>query len=110
MLIHAPRSLYLDVYTPRNFSARSALPVKVFVYGGFNTAGGISDLLYNGCNIASSDAVFVSLNYRLGPLGWLAQNDSHIRGNQAVGDILLALRWVQDHIKAFGGDPVCPSC
>jgi carboxylesterase type B len=99
-------SLYLDVYTPRKATSRSSLPVKVFIYGGSDVAGGISDLLYDGCNLAASDAVFVAINYRLGPLGWLAVNGSQIPGNMALQDILLGLQWVQDNIKAFGGNPV----
>jgi carboxylesterase type B len=99
-------SLYLDVYTPRKATSNSSLPVKVFIYGGSDVAGGISDLLYDGCDLAASDAVFVSINYRLGPLGWLVVNGSQIPGNMALQDILLGLQWVQDNIKAFGGDPV----
>jgi carboxylesterase type B len=99
-------SLYLDVYTPRKATSNSSLPVKVFIYGGSDVAGGISDLLYDGCDLAASDAVFVSINYRLGPLGWLVVNGSQIPGNMALQDIVLGLQWVQDNIKAFGGDPV----
>jgi carboxylesterase type B len=100
------RSLFVDVYKPRNAAAHASLPVKVFIYGGSDVTGGISNLLYDGCNLAASDAVFVSINYRLGPLGWLAVNGTQIKGNMALEDILLGLQWVQDNIRAFGGDPV----
>lgn len=109
-------SLYLDVWKPANATADSALPVRVWIYGGANSAGGISDPLYDGCNIASGDALLVSINYRLGPLGFLALDSAGIAGNQATQDILLALEWVQENIAAFGGDPVSgcaetpPSC
>jgi carboxylesterase type B len=69
-------------------------------------AGGISDPLYDGCDAASTDAIFVSVNYRLGPLGFLALEDASFGGNQAIQDILLALQWVQENIEAFGGDNV----
>jgi hypothetical protein len=115
-LLKRTSSLYLDVWKPANATAGSALPVRVWIYGGANSAGGISDPLYDGCNIASGDALLVSINYRLGPLGFLALDSAGIAGNQATQDILLALEWVQENIAAFGGDPVSrcaetpPSC
>ncbi len=51
-----------------------------------------------------SDVVVLTLNYRLGALGWLAYNDQ-IRGNYGLGDVVTALQWVQKYIKDFGGDP-----
>ncbi|KAF2438695.1 alpha/beta-hydrolase [Karstenula rhodostoma CBS 690.94] len=96
--------LFLNVWAPKNTSSESKLPVKVWVYGGSNTAGGISDPLYDGCNSAV-DSIVVSINYRLGPLGFLALEDAGLSGNYAVQDILLGLRWVKDNIEAFGGDP-----
>jgi para-nitrobenzyl esterase len=61
--------------------------------------------LYNGCNLAT-DAVVVSINYRLGPLGFLALKSVGVSGNMAIQDVLLGLQWVQSNIAAFGGDPV----
>jgi len=80
------------------------LPVKVWLYGGSNEGGAVSQPLYDGCNSAV-DSIVVSVNYRLGPLGFLAYPDAGITGNYAIQDQLLALRWVQDEISAFGGDP-----
>ncbi|KAL6717619.1 hypothetical protein ACLMJK_005534 [Lecanora helva] len=97
--------LYLDVYVPPNATSCSKLPVKVFIYGGGETAGGISDPLYDGCNLAANGAIFVSVNYRLGPLGFLALESAGIGGNFGIQDILLGLQWVQKNIAAFGGDP-----
>lgn len=62
-------------------SKGSDLPVKVWVYGGAEDAGGISDPLYDGCNVATKDALLVTINYRLGPLGFLALNSAGIQGN-----------------------------
>lgn len=68
--------------------------------------GGISDPNYNGCNVPDTGAIMVSINYRLGPLGWLAlSNNSEIAGNMGLQDQLLGLQWVQDNIGAFGGNP-----
>ena len=99
-------SLFLDVWTPQNATADSKLPVRVWIYGGSNDAGGISDPFYDGCNVAASGVIIVSINYRLGPLGFLALQNASIQGNQAIQDQLLGLEWVQDNIEAFGGDSV----
>jgi carboxylesterase type B len=52
----------------------------------------------------------VSINYRLGPLGFFSLKDAGFGGNQGIQDQLLGLQWVQDNIGAFGGDPVRSSC
>lgn len=95
----------MNVWAPANAS-RARLPVKVWIHGGANEAGSISDPLYNGCNLGT-DAVIVSVAYRLAALGFLALDSANITGNFAVQDVLLALRWVQENIHAFGGDKVC---
>ncbi|KAL3454323.1 Carboxylesterase [Aspergillus insuetus] len=97
--------LYLDIWTPSTATADSNLPVKVWIFGGSDTEGGTSYPLYDGCNLAEHGAVVVALNYRLGPLGFLALNDAGIRGNQGIQDLILAFEWVQQSIAAFGGDP-----
>lgn len=56
--------------------------------------------------MAKAGAVFVTINYRLGTLGFLALENAGIAGNFGIQDILLGLQWVQDNIAAFGGDPV----
>ncbi|MCJ1399705.1 hypothetical protein MMC11_002907 [Xylographa trunciseda] len=97
--------LYLNVWAPTNATSTSGLPVKVWIYGGFETSGGISLSLYNGCNLAAQNSVVVSIAYRLGPLGFLALSSAGIGGNFAIQDILLGLQWVQSNIVQFGGDP-----
>ncbi|KAJ5820467.1 hypothetical protein N7474_006058 [Penicillium riverlandense] len=97
--------LYLDVWTPSDATKDSNLPVKVWIYGGSDTSGGISKGLFDGCNTAADGSILVSINYRLGPLGFMALNSAGIYGNQGIQDLLLGLEWVQDNIAAFGGDP-----
>ncbi|KAK4944042.1 hypothetical protein LTR10_016563 [Elasticomyces elasticus] len=97
--------LYLDIWTPANFTSSSALPVRVWVYGGANDYGSISNPTYSGCFVPDSGAVMVSINYRVGPLGWLAVEEAGIEGNFGLQDILLGLQWVQENIRYFGGDP-----
>ncbi|OAA67799.1 Carboxylesterase, type B [Akanthomyces lecanii RCEF 1005] len=96
--------LCLDIWTPADATEDSKLPVKVFVFGGSNIEGGIRDTLYDGCNTADDGAILVSINYRLGPLGFMALESAGIHGNQGIQDLLLGLKWVKNSISAFGGD------
>ena len=84
----------------------SNLPVKVWIYGGGEDAGSISNPTYDGCYLAPSGTIVVSINYRLGPLGFLALENAGIDGNFGIQDILAGLQWIQENIAAFGGDPV----
>ncbi|CAF0842454.1 unnamed protein product [Adineta steineri] len=96
--------LYLNVWTPANATKDSLLPVKVWIYGGGGYIGSSSDPLYNGCAIATN-AIVVSMNYRLGPLGWLTLGAPlNFTGNYGVLDVLMALQWIQENIASFGGN------
>ncbi len=101
--------LYLNVYTPANARVGSRLPVMVWIHGGAFTAG--SGSAYDGSVLAAKyGLVVVTLNYRLGALGFLALAglDSEARGqksgNYGLLDQQAALRWVKTNIGAFGGD------
>ncbi|KAL4771000.1 Alpha/Beta hydrolase protein [Aspergillus nidulans var. acristatus] len=99
--------LYLNVFTPivpeRPGTVRK--PVAVYFYGGAFTSGTASIIDYDGGNFASrNDLVVVTVNYRLGALGWLATGNL-TTGSYGTRDQILALRWVQANIAAFGGDP-----
>ncbi|KAE8379796.1 Carboxylesterase family-domain-containing protein [Aspergillus bertholletiae] len=97
--------LYLNVYTPvlgKNVTRR---PVAVYFYGGGFTKGTTAMIDYDGGNFASrNDIVVVTVNYRLGALGWLATKNL-TTGNYGTQDQVLALKWVRQYITAFGGDP-----
>lgn len=103
--------LYLNIWRPQ--SAEVSLPVYLFVHGGGNSIGTSSYADYQGQAVAaSSDMVYVSINYRLGIFGWfhsppLAEGESpeDASGNYGTLDIILALQWVRENIAAFGGDP-----
>ncbi|KAK4862195.1 hypothetical protein LT330_003333 [Penicillium expansum] len=97
--------LYLDIWVPSSATKDSKLPVKVWVYGGSETEGSISDPLYDGCNTAEAGSILVTINYRLGPLGFMALETAGIYGNQGIQDLILGLEWVRDNIAAFSGDP-----
>jgi len=101
--------LTLNVWTPTN---ASAAPVMVWIHGGGNTAGFSARRYYDGASFARDGVVLVSINYRLGRLGFFAHpaltresDAAGALGNYALLDQLAALAWVKRNIKAFGGDP-----
>ncbi|MGI6394728.1 MAG: carboxylesterase/lipase family protein [bacterium] len=95
--------LYLNVFRPDN--ANPYLPVMVFIHGGGYVNGGAALATYEGSWLASKDVVLVTINYRLGQLGFVTVPDTKIAGNYGTLDQILALEWVQKNIKAFGGNP-----
>ncbi|RYP20571.1 hypothetical protein DL765_002728 [Monosporascus sp. GIB2] len=96
--------LLLNVWVPPGAKPDPNLPVLVWLYGGSNTGGGISNLLYDGC-LASKRTIQVSVNYRVSPLGILAAELLGVNGNLGLQDQLFGLRWVHGNIASFGGDP-----
>jgi para-nitrobenzyl esterase len=101
--------LYLNVWTPG--TGGSARPVMVWIHGGGFTIGAGSQEIYDGTVLARrGDAVIVTINYRLGPLGFLRLCDITngripATGNEGILDQIAALQWVRDNIAEFGGDP-----
>lgn len=80
--------------------------VMVWIHGGSLTSGSSRDPTFDGGNFASrGDVVVVTLNYRLGTLGFMALKDDETFGNFGLRDIATALEWVRHHIGDFGGDP-----
>lgn len=97
--------LTLNVFRP--FGVDGSLPVMVFIHGGGFVRGTANDPLFDGARMAQAGLIVVTVNYRLGALGWLAPPtllDSG-SGNFGLMDQIAALRWVHDNIAAFGGDP-----
>ncbi|TMW39795.1 hypothetical protein DOY81_015125, partial [Sarcophaga bullata] len=94
--------LRLNIYT-KDLKARK--PVIVYLHpGGFYAGGTISS--YAGPqNFMDRDIVLVTINYRLGSLGFLATGTAEAPGNMGLKDQVIALRWIQQHIEKFGGDP-----
>ncbi|WCD90126.1 Phenmedipham hydrolase [Streptomyces xanthophaeus] len=97
--------LTLDVWTPAADDARR--PVLVWIHGGGFVSGSGSLPGYSGATFArDGDLVFVSINYRIGPLGYLAfEGAAEDGGNPWLTDQLRALHWVRENIALFGGDP-----
>ncbi|MEV6871825.1 carboxylesterase family protein [Amycolatopsis sp. NPDC051128] len=96
-----PEYLTVDVWTPQ--PGVGALPVLVFVHGGAFIGGTGSAAVYDGTSFARSGAVLVTVQYRLGIDGFLPLDGGTT--NVGLRDQLAALRWVQDNIAGFGGDP-----
>jgi len=102
--------LYLNVWTSAN-SANDKRPVMLWIYGGGFTGGSGGMTWYDGENLAAKGPVIVTINYRLGSLGFfahpeLAKEAGHPgSGNYGMMDAIAALQWVKRNIAAFGGDP-----
>ena len=101
--------LYLNVWTAAR-DAHERRPVMVWIYGGAFITGMSSLPMYDGRHLAERGVVLVSLAYRVGPFGFLAHPDlskesGHGSGCYGLQDQVAALRWVQENIAQFGGDP-----
>ncbi|MEE4299008.1 MAG: carboxylesterase family protein [Pseudomonadales bacterium] len=100
--------LFLNVYAPAR--PRAGLPVLLWIHGGGNSAGHSG--FYDGTPlVAAHDVLVVTVNYRLGPIGWLhhpalaGDSPDDASGNYGTLDLVRALEWVREEIGAFGGDP-----
>ncbi|XP_034945771.1 esterase FE4-like [Chelonus insularis] len=96
--------LFINVYTPK-LGADTLLPTMVYIHGGAFQRGHASSTYIGPGFILDKDVVLVTLQYRLGVLGFLSTGNSAAPGNFGLKDQALALRWVQDNIKSFGGNP-----
>ncbi len=103
--------LYLNIWRPKG--SETKLPVYLYIHGGGNSIGTSATVDYYGSAVAEkSNLLYISVNYRLGAMGWFihpAVTDSGSpedqSGNFGTLDLVKALEWVQDNIEAFGGDP-----
>ena len=100
--------LFLSIYTtdlPSVSPSMDLKPVFFWIHGGGFVLGS-GDLGVGADYLLESGLVVVTINYRLGPMGFMALEGSpHVSGNQGLKDQLMALRWVKENIANFGGDP-----
>jgi para-nitrobenzyl esterase len=102
--------LYLNVWTSQ-WPSKRALPVMVWLHGGSNKSGSGAQSTYNGVSLTARGVVLVTINYRLGVIGFFshpdltAESSHHSSGNYGLLDQIAALQWVHDNIAQFGGDP-----
>ncbi|CAD0203924.1 unnamed protein product [Chrysodeixis includens] len=101
--------LFLNVYTPALPDKMSGynpkLAVMVWIHGGAFAMGSGNAFLYGPDHLVGAGVVLVTLNYRLGALGFLSLENEEVSGNMGLKDQVMALKWVRDNIEAFGGDP-----
>lgn len=104
--------LYLNIFTPDGHATRSShwknsklLPVMVWLHGGAFQQGAARRPEYDGRRLAERGVIIVTLNYRLGVLGFLVSSPDGVYGNFGLMDQRAALHWIHDNISAFGGDP-----
>ncbi len=102
--------LYLNIWSPAK-SPTEKLPVLVWIYGGGFSFGSTAEPGYTGEKLAAKGVVLVSIAYRVGQLGFLAhpelsaESPNKASGNYGLLDMIAGLKWVQNNIAAFGGDP-----
>ena len=101
--------LFLNIWTPDTAKAGDKLPVLVYIHGGGFTGGCGHEKHFDGPVWPAHGVIGVTLNYRLGPLGFAClpelKEEAGFTGNYGLYDQLAALQWVHDNIAAFGGDP-----
>jgi para-nitrobenzyl esterase len=103
--------LFLNVWTPATVTKQSKLPVMVWIHGGGFTGGSGSGAGSAGDAFAKQGVILVTINYRLGRLGHFAfsalskEHPEEYKGSYAYMDQIAALKWIQQNIAAFGGDP-----
>lgn len=102
--------LYLNVFSQAGAKSKSKLPVMFWIHGGGYQGGSASEPRHDGDFLPTKGVVLVTINYRLGVFGFLATTDlAHeaggSTGNYGLMDMIAALRWVQQNITQFGGDP-----
>ena len=109
--IQSEDCLFLNVWTPANTTAKSKLPVMVWIHGGAFVAGSGSEPGSAGNAFAKQGVILTTINYRLGRLGHFAhpalskEHPEDFKGSYAYMDQVAALQWIQKNIAAFGGDP-----
>ncbi|MCC8073292.1 MAG: carboxylesterase family protein [Clostridiales bacterium] len=98
--------LYLNIWSPKK---PENCPVLIYIHGGSFTGGSSNEAHINGTEIAKGGVIFISFNYRLGPFGFCSHPDltdeNGVCGNYGLFDQYVAIKWIKDNIKEFGGNP-----
>ncbi|CAH0592569.1 unnamed protein product [Chrysodeixis includens] len=97
--------LHLNVYVPNTANSRNRLPVLVWIHGGTLKTGYAGRFVFGPRFLVKQDVILVTLNYRVGPYGFMCLDVPEVPGNQGLKDQQLALKWVKNNIEAFGGNP-----
>ena len=101
--------LFLNIWTPESAETDSRLPVIVYIHGGGYTGGCGHEKHFNDPIWPTKGVIAVTINYRLGPMGFLClpelTEEAGHSGNYGLYDQLTAIKWIKDNISSFGGDP-----
>ena len=101
--------LFLNVFTPESAKDGDKLPVLVYIHGGGFTGGCGHEKHFDGPVWPAKGVIGVTLNYRLGPMGFVClpelKQEAGVTGNYGLYDQMTAIKWVKDNITSFGGDP-----
>ncbi|XP_075212202.1 esterase E4-like isoform X2 [Lycorma delicatula] len=104
-IIGSEDCLYLNVFTP-DTSVPKKYPVMFYVHGGGFFVGSSNSVMYGpDLLLDNKDIILVASNYRIGPLGFASTEDVVMSGNYGMKDLVLALKWVQQNIASYGGNP-----
>ena len=98
----------MNVFVPKKNETVAKKPVMLFIHGGNFQYTGANSRVHDGRYFSNkSDVIIVTIQYRLGALGWLVTGlgTNDIKGNLGLLDQRLAIKWVKDNIENFGGDP-----
>jgi len=103
--------LYLNIWRPK--TPKTKLPVYLYIHGGGNSIGSSAEVVYYGnAVVEKSNLLYISVNYRLGAMGWFIHpavtntgSPKDKSGNFGTLDLIKALEWVHGNVEAFGGDP-----
>lgn len=95
--------LFLNVFTPLKKPNNSNIPILVWIHGGGFFCG--SALQYGPAHLVKNNIIVVTIQYRLGSLGWLTSNVKNLPGNVGLFDMRAAIKWVKEYINYFNGDP-----
>ncbi|XP_046420449.1 esterase E4-like isoform X1 [Neodiprion fabricii] len=107
LLLGSEDCLYLNIYTPKLPSEHGhyALPVMIWIHGGSWLWWSGTSRHFNPARLMNKDLILITINYRLGWLGFLSTEDAVVPGNNGLKDQAAAIKWVSENIGAFGGDP-----
>ncbi|CAI6348996.1 unnamed protein product [Macrosiphum euphorbiae] len=102
-LVGSEDCLFLNVFTPLKKLKNSKIPVLIWIHGGGFFSG--SALQYGPAHLVKNNIIVVTIQYRLGSLGWLTSNLKELPGNVGLFDMRAAVKWVTEYIHHFNGDP-----
>ncbi|XP_053600205.1 juvenile hormone esterase-like [Plodia interpunctella] len=96
--------LRLNIFVPNSANSHNRVPVLFYIHGGAFSGGSSQRAEFGPKYLVRHDIILITINYRLGPYGFMCLDNPEVTGNQGLKDQFLALKWVQENIAQFGGD------